>query len=296
MKIFITGGSGFIGRHLAPKLLARGHRLLLLTRKVSEQRRAKGVSLLKGNLTHIDDWRKQFKKFKPDAVVHLAWQGLAEHDYGPEISLRNLENAIELLFLAETAGVKKFLSAGSSWEYGKNEGKLKELDKMHIMEHVPYFLAVKRAIQFLGEQLALQGKMQFLWARLFFTYGPGQRPKALIPHLAASFKKGTKPDIKNKTGGNDFIYIEDVTDAMVKILEKCKKQSAVYNVGSGKLTSVARVANLVAKEFGHKPFVKEPTQTRGFYADISKIKREIGWQPRTSIEQGIKKTAKFYKK
>lgn len=291
MRIFITGGMGFVGRHVVPKLLRRGHRLLLLSRRPTARRSGKLV-FVKGDLAKQGAWRKKFVQFKPDAVVHVAWDGLAEHDYGSDMSLKNLKNTADLLFLSEASRVKKFLSLGSSWEYGKNEGRLKELDKLKVMEHVPYFLAAKRTMQFLGEQLALQGTMQFLWARLFFAYGPGQRPKALIPYLVNSFTGGITPEIKNKTGGNDFIYVDDAADAMVAILEKCKKPSAVYNIGSGKLTSVARVVNIVAREFGKPPLLKEPKKPKGFYADTSKIKRELGWMPKITIEKGIRKTIK----
>ena len=106
------------------------------------------------------------------------------------------------------------------------------------------------------------------------------------------------------------MYVEDVAEAIVKILEKCKEKSAVYNVGSGRLTSVVRVANLVTKEYystrlanshGHirkapmrnkMKLLKEPKKTEGFYADISKIKKEIGWMPKVSIEEGVRRTIK----
>ena len=80
MKIFITGGSGFIGSHLVPKLLTRKHKLLLLSRKRSG-RVGKSPSSIKGDLKNINGWKNKLKKFRPDAVIHLAWEGLENYDF-----------------------------------------------------------------------------------------------------------------------------------------------------------------------------------------------------------------------
>lgn len=239
-------------------------------------------------------WTKKVKSFRPDVVIHLAWEGLELYDFSASTSLKNLTYALNLLALAAECKCKKFLSLGSCWEYGGDRGKFEESSKLKPPSHVPAFVITKRMIQVFGEQIALENKMQFLWPRLFFAYGPGQKTRALIPSLIRSFKSGIVPEIKNKVGGNDFIYIEDAAEAIVKILEKCRKPSAIYNIGSGRLMSVACVANLVARNFNRPPLLKEPKKPKGFYADISRIRHEIGWRPKTSIEEGIKKTINYY--
>ena len=295
MKIFITGGTGFIGSHVIPKLVARDHRVLLLQRR-SSSRRAQGsrsITLLRGDLKNIGVWEKAVRKFKPDAIVHLAWEGLESYDFSAITSARNLAHSLNLVLLAAEIRCKKFLSVGSCWEYGETVGRTKESSFSRKANHVPHFVAVKRALQSLGEQIAHENSMQFLWARLFFTYGPGQKSRALIPSMANSFRKGIVPEIKNKRGVNDFVYVDDAADALVAMLEKSRKLRATYNVGSGRLTSVARIANCVARQFGHTPILKEPKRPKGFWADISKIRREIGWRPKTSIEKGVQKTIEY---
>ena len=298
MKVFITGGSGFIGSHVVTKLFARKHKLLLLSRRPPRnyRRKFRGVAFIKGDLENIRVWAKKIKRFKPSAVIHFAWEGLESYDFSAKTSSRNLINSLSLISLAASLKCKKFLSIGSSWEYGKTWGKLKESDSLGSSGHVPNFTIAKKTIQLLGEQIAHESGMQFFWPRLFFAYGPGQKSRALIPSLVRSFQSGVAPDIKNKTGGNDFVYVEDVADAIVKILERCKKPSAIYNIGSGRLTSVARVASLVAKNFNHPPLLKEPKKPRGFYANISKIKRGFDWSPKTTIAEGVRKTIEYYRK
>ena len=291
MRIFITGGTGFIGSRLVPKLLARGHKLLFLTRKVPKKSLGRASSVV-GDLSNQNAWREDLKKFKPDAVIHLAWEGLENYDFEARVSLANMKNSLDLVSLAAELRCKKFLSLGSCWEYGGGEGPKKESDTLNPPSHIPSFVFAKRAIQTMGEQIAMESKMQFLWARLFFVYGPRQKPRTLIAHLVKNIKVGTAPEIKNKSGANDFVFIDDVADALLNILENSKEQSAIYNVGSGRLTGVGEVVKEVYKDFNilAPKWCFKKTTPRGFYANILKIKKEIGWRPRTSMAEGIKKT------
>ncbi len=297
MRIFITGGSGFIGSHLMPKLLARKHKLLLLSRS-SPKKNKKSISFIKGDLKDINGWKNKLKKFKPEAVVHLAWEGLENYDFSASVSLRNMMNSLNLISVAAELGSRKFLSTGSCWEYGEGNGILKETAPLLPATHVPDFVIAKRTVQAMGEQIALQNKMQFLWPRLFFAYGPGQKPRTLIAHLVRGLKNGAVPEVKNKSGANDFVYVDDVAEALVKILEKGKGPSAIYNIGSGRLTPVAETVKGVYKALNVPPpaWCLKKVRPKGFHANISKIKKELGWEPKTSISEGVRKTVNFYLK
>ncbi len=281
MRVFVTGGTGFIGSHLVPKLVARGH----------------VVRLLKTRLEKTDAVKRELHTFHPDAVIHLAWEGLESYDFPATTSVKNLTNSLSLISLAAEAGCKKFLSTGSCWEYGGGEGALKESALLLPATHVPDFVAAKRATQALGEQIALQCGMRFLWARLSFVYGPGQKERTLIAHTVKSIQGGTVPEVKNKEGANDFVYVGDVADALIALLEKSRQQSAIYNVGSGRLTPVARVV----RETYHTLGIPAPQwsmrdrRPRGFYANITRIKKETGWKPKTPLATGVKKTVSYFK-
>ena len=296
MKIFITGGTGFIGSHLVPKLIPRGHRLLLLSRRTPRKRYGNSVRFIKGNLHSPKIWEGAVRKFKPDAIIHLAWEGIEARDFGPDMSLANLIASLRLIAFAAEIGCKKFLSTGSCWEYGVVGGRVKESDILQVPNHVPAFITAKRAVRDMGEQFSIESGMRFLWARLFFVYGPGQRSESLIPHLAHSIKDGVEPDIQNKSGGNDFIYVGDVAEALLEILEKSKKQRVVYNIGSGHLIGVGKVVREVHKNFHFTVprWCFSRVRPKGFYASIAKIKREIRWSPKTSLPEGIRKTLIYY--
>lgn len=289
MRIFVTGGTGFIGKHLVRKLQERGHSLLLLSQKPLED-----IDFIEGDLADIDKWKAEVEKFKPDACIYLAWEGLP--DYSAVISIRNLEYGIKLFrFLAEI-GCKTILSTGTCWEYGQQSGKLSE---DMALKPLNAFTAAKNSLHWLGKEIAKENNMQFIWTRLFYVYGPGQRETSLIPYLINCAKTGKTPEIKNPSNKNDFIYITDVVRAIVLLLKHCKK-GGIYNIGSGKLTAVKDIVEIIAKKFDiyeeWKNIIplKINTLATNFYADISKIKGEIDWELKVGIEQGIQKTIDNY--
>lgn len=285
MKIFITGGTGFIGRHLVKKLQENENSLLLLS-----QQPLKDINSVEGDLAGMEKWKNKVEEFKPDAAVHLAWEALP--DYSSKTSIKNLKYGLDLLnFLAEI-GCKVILTTGSCWEYGQQSGKLSE---DMALKPLNAFTAAKNSLHWLGAEIARENDIQFIWTRLFYVYGPGQRETSLIPYLIKCAKGGKTPEIKNYSAKNDFIYVEDVAAAISMLLEKDKK-SGVYNIGSGHLTGVQKITEIIFENFGLDYQHKKDKASRpvdnlsDFYADISKIKKEIGWKPKFGIKEGIKKT------
>jgi len=260
MRIFITGGTGFIGKHLVKKL---------------REDESNELFLLSKDLADIENWKKEVEDFKPEACIHLAWEGLP--DYGCKMSIKNLKYGLDLFNFLADIKCKSILSAGSCWEI--------------LPQPFNAFSAAKNSLHWIGREIARENNMQFVWTRLFYVYGPGQRKESLIPYLIDSAKQGKSPEIKNLDAKNDFIYVENVAEAIAMIIKKCKK-SAVYDVGSGKLTSVQEIAKIIFPDFEAQQ--SEINLASNSCANISKIKKEIGWEPKTIIKDGIKKTISYY--
>ncbi|MEK9180193.1 MAG: NAD(P)-dependent oxidoreductase [Patescibacteria group bacterium] len=289
MKVFITGGTGFVGRPTVARLLERGHVVFLLVRNFDRATKIFGKSkrliFVKGGLSHTSPWKHTIKKLKPDACIHLAWEDIP--DYGVDTSVKNMEQSIVLFRILGEAKCKRIIATGTCWEYGAATGKLRE--DMGLSPMLPY-TAAKTAVHWLGKEIAERAGMEFYWTRLFFVYGPGRKSPSLISHLIASKKIDNHPKLEKPLDGRDFIYVEDVANVLVKLVEsRGKNPYAVYNIGTGKLTSNARIANLV---YGKK-ILREPRKPKGFWADISKIKKELEWRPTIFPKEGVKMTLEY---
>lgn len=293
MRIFITGGTGFIGKHLTKKLAQKGHDLFLLSRNPDEfsDIDSENIRLLKGDLSNIKEWKEKVKEFNLEVAVHLAWEGVP--NYGLEVSVKNLKYGLDLFLMLAEIGCKKIISTGSCWEYGKQKGSLNE--ESTINPHNA-FTSAKNSLLWMGKNLAEEKKIQFVWTRLFYVYGPEQRKNSLIPYIIDCIKQGKKPEIKTPGAKNDFVYVEDVVDAIVAILKNSNDNltNPVYNIGSGSLTSVREIINMVYTNLNINPEINTSESNNdvlydGFWADLSKIKKEIGWGPKVDIKEGILK-------
>lgn len=299
MRIFVTGGTGFIGTHVVRKLMEEEHDLLLLiqeSEKPSFTDYHKKITAFVGDLSNIDAWKDVVKKFQPDVTIHMAWGDIPNYDY--KTSMRNLIYGLNLIVMLAEIGCKRVLCTGSCWEYGQKSGKL---DEDSVVKPSSAFTAAKHALHLMGREIARENHMEFIWTRLFYVYGPGQKSHSLIPHIITSIRLGNHPNIKTPHSRNDFVYVEDVAEAISLLIVK-KVKGEVYNIGSGYSTEILHIINAVYRLYGFnerhlsesgKPADSPPVD---FWADISRIKADVGWKPKFSIEKGIETTIEYFRK
>ena len=279
MRIFLTGGNGFIGKHLLP-LLDR-HEVLCLSHSALA---TDTLRTIRGDLNTPASYADELERFKPECCVHLAWSGLP--DYSLASCRMNLLAGISLFEMLGRIGCGKVFSAGTCWEYGTLQGSV--MEEMHGQE-VNLFAAFKSALQTLGQSICAVSGSRFGWGRLFFVYGPGQRPASLIPSCYRSFKQGLAPKISNPLAINDFVHVTDVAAAICRLVE-ADDAAGIFNIGSGRPIAVWEVVNLVAAQMGLPPaYVDMPATASGFWSDRAKA-RALGWQPELSLPDGIAKT------
>lgn len=292
MRIFITGATGFIGRHLVNKLKCdKRNKLLLLSRSPQ-----KSSEYIQGDLSDIGRWGKSVKIFKPDVTIHLAWYGIPNFD--AVTSVKNLKYGLNLFEFLAKIDCKTIISSGSCWEYGYKKGKITEESRV---KPINAFSAAKNSLYLLGKEIAKEYSAKFIWIRFFYVYGSGKKETSIIPYTISCIKKGLIPDIKDPSAKQDFIYIDDAIDAIMTILKK-EKESNLYNIGSGRLTRIKDIVEIISNYYRFKipdeyRFCKQiDILPKNFYADNSKIYNNLGWIPKISIKEGIKKMIKDYDK
>jgi len=294
MKALVTGGAGFIGSHLAERLLAEGHQVAVLDnlatgrlKNLSHLRDREGLSVHRADVEDLDSIRPLFEGV--DWVFHLA----AQADVVPSIvsplayHRANVEGTVSVLEASRGAKVRRFIYAASSSCYGLPK-ILPTPETAEIQPQYPYALT-----KYIGEQYVLHwGRvygLPVLSLRLFNVYGPRSRTSGAYGAVFGVFlaqKLHGEPFtvVGDGTQSRDFTFVSDVVEAMVMAARSDLRQEAL-NVGSGQTSSVNRLVELLGGQVVHVP--KRPGEPDRTHADISRIQKLLGWQPRVSFEDGV---------
>lgn len=293
MRILVTGATGFVGRAAARLLLGRGHEVLALARDAEAARTAlPGAALLQGDLARPEPLLDGLKAFAPEALLHLAWQGLP--DYSEAVSQRNVELGLAAFDLAARAGAKHVVASGSCWEYAARHGMLAEDAPL---KHDQPFPAAKNRLHAEGRAQAGAQGVDLTWLRVFFVYGPGQRPASLVPSLAAQALAGVAPGLRCPANRNDFIHVDDVALACALALEKRPRAGeggGAYNVGCGSSAGVADVARMVYAALGREELLGDldaqaaaSAPAEDFWADTARAAADLGFAAQVGLRQGV---------
>ena len=282
MRVLVTGGRGFLGRRLMP-LLAE-HEVMSLVRGVAVDDEQPGIRTVVGDIPRDGGWQEAIEDFAPEWCIHLAWDGLP--DYSLARCRANLDANVALLQTLVRANVGRMVVAGSCWEYGRAADAVREEDSPI---DCGVFAATKNAVRNMLEGVSREAGFDYRWARIFFAYGPGQRSASLIPYLHASFARGTVPALREPNAVQDFVHVDDVARGLV-MLAQCQAPSGIFNLGSGRPTSVGEIANRVARHYGQSPPFVCVDPGPGLWADISRTNSATGWRPEIGIADGIEMT------
>ena len=298
-RSIITGGAGFIGSNLTDHLVRIGHKVIVLDNFVSGKKsnlshhRKQDVKIIKIDISKSKNLDKYFKG------VHYVFHFAALAQIIPSIKnpkkyfKNNVIGTLKVVEAAKRAKIKKLVYAASSSCYGIPK-KLPTSEKDKIDLNNPYAVT-----KFIGEEIIMRYasmfKMPNISFRFFNVYGPRLNISGQYSAVIGNFLSQTKNNKALTIVGDgkqtrDFIHVDDIANACIKVI-KSKCINKIYNLGSGKKTSI----NTLAKIFnGKKKFIpNRPGEAKNSLADISKFKKDVNWYPKISLEEGIKKLIKY---
>ncbi len=303
-NILVTGGAGFIGSHLVDALLQQGHKIVVVdnlsTGKVDNMNRA--ALFYQQSVQDSEMMERVFQLHKFDYVFHLAAQASVSVSV-KEPSKDAQTNIIGTLVLLEKSvkyGVKKFIfssTGGAIYGDGVITPTPEDVEPRPIS---PYGIA-KRSVEMYLEFFKKEYNLDYVSLRYANVYGPRQDPNGEAGVVAIFTARMLKNEAVTIFGDGeyvrDYVYVKDVVQANLLALKE--GISGVYNVGTGVGTTVNQLFKILSRLTGYQ---KEPVygshrkgDLRKSILDSSKAKKELGWNPQTSLEEGLALTVEYFK-
>ena len=300
MKILITGGTGFIGSHLVNVLAEKGHQVVVVDCNKKQNKR--NIQFYKIDITSpkVD---LIFKKERPDIVYHLAAYAFVEARPSQKsinkIIKNNILGSFNIIEASRKYGVKKIIFSSSTTVYETSKKSVLS-EKTPINPFTFYGMSKLTVEHFLKTYYKIY-KLPYIIFRYTNIYGPGQKltTGTAIVNFINNLLDNKQPII-NGTGeqSKDFVYIDDVVK--VNLIALKTKKVGIYNIGTGKAISLNKLFSKIRKildkniqpKYNH--FIQISSQRCEL--DIRKVKKELNWQPGTSIDTGLRKTINHFKK
>jgi len=307
MRILLTGGAGFIGSHLAQRLLRDGHGVTIvdnLSTGVRDNVPAKAA------FVELDLARTDFTTALPsakfDAVCHFAAQ--SSGPASADIPLADLQtNAASTLLLSRWCirhDVRRFVYASSMAVYG-NVDRLPAAESTTPCRPQSYYGVSKLSSEYLLDVAALEG-LNATSLRFFSVYGPGQNLANLKQGIASIYLayllEGREVPVTGSLDRfRDLVYIDDVVDACVDVITRASTPSRAYNIGTGTPTTVRELLAQLIQILGLPPdhpireLAGSPSDQFGLYASVERAETELGWRPSVSLDEGLSKMIEWAK-
>ena len=328
MKVLVTGGMGYIGSHTVVELIINNYKPVIVddlsNSSIDVLDSIKEITGIKPmfyneNVLNKDKTNEIFKKERFDAIIHFAgFKAVGESVEKPLMYYENnVMSTIILAELMEKYNVKHFVFSSSATVYGDQESPLKETDELKETTN-PYGESKKMSERILMDFAKNNKDKSIVLLRYFNPIGAhesgliGEKPKGtpnnLMPYITqvASGKReklfvyGNDYDTIDGTGVRDYIHVVDLAKGHLAALLKAKEGLHVYNLGSGRGTSVLELVNTFVKEnnidIPYEIVNRRPGDLATVYADPSKAKKELDWKTKLDVSDMVKSSWSFEKK
>ena len=291
--MLVTGANGFIGSHLCRRLSQEGAEVHAVCRS---QHPVDGgdQQWWQADLASLAEVKNIIGKVRPDIIFHLAShvKGAPDLEHVLPTFQSNLQSTVNLLAVAAASNCHRIVLTGSLAE--------PEVENGERFPSAPY-AAAKWASSGYARMFHALYKSPVVIARVFMVYGPAQKDLTkLIPYVTLSLLQGGHPKVSSGERLVDWIYVSDVVDGFLAVAQAPDVDGATLELGSGSLISIRGIVEQLAKvlaaegkvEFGAIPDrPMEPTRI----AKTAETLARIGWQPRVSLQEGLKRTVEWYR-
>jgi nucleoside-diphosphate-sugar epimerase len=308
MKILATGAAGFVGVNMVRRLIKENHEVHAFIHSGSSWR-LQGIDKKDINLYHVDirnrdDVEHYVKSIKPQAICHMATFGAYPDTQKDSDQIYDVNLIGTINMIRAWDGYEVFINTSSSSVYGKQEQPMRENMERH--PEGAYAIS-KLAAEYECQARTTMFKSPIINTRLFSVYGPYEEPNRLIISTIQKCLAGEKMKFTQGKQKRDFIHMQDVEDAYLKLLRKPELAGEVLNIGTGKQWSVRQAVQKIMKaakyqdqwpagdypDFGSIETRKD--ETFNWVANTNKTWKKLGWKAEIGFDEGIQKTVDWVK-
>lgn len=298
-NFLVTGGAGFIGSHTVDALIKEGAKVAIIDNLVTGRKENLNPKAKFYNLNIADPQvEKVFQEEKPEFIYHFAFNVLVPKSVeNPLLDMDSIAGAINILQNAKKYGAKKIILSSSGFLYG-NTKNLPAKETEPVIPVSPYIVS-KQAVESYLEFYRIAFNLPYVILRYSAVYGPRQITGAMADYIRklASGKQAEMYGDGEKT--RDYVYIEDVIRANLLALEVSPDfPTPIFNIGTGMETTLndlyKKIAQILNKEAKPIYLPDRPGEQYRYSLDCAKARKELGWQPKYNLEEGLKKRVAYY--
>ncbi len=298
-SLLILGGTGFIGGHIREAALAAGYRVVVQGLRIPEDEAPAFCEQLTVDLTDRPAVHALIKGRSFNYVINCS--GYIDHTPffagGRRMLTQHFESVLNVIEALNRSSLRAFIQFGSCDEYGSQMAPQREDRREEPI--APYSVGKVAATHFL-QQLKRTEDFPATILRIFLAYGPGQDEKRFLPQIIRGCLEGRRFPVSAGEQQRDFCYVVDIADAALAALDCEAARGQVINIASGEGVSIRSVIETVREQVGRgePEFGKvayRPGENMRLFADTAKAREILGWQARTSLAEGIRRTIEYYR-
>ena len=303
-RVLVTGATGFIGSHLARRLVAEGAEVSVFMRATSDRCLLADVldrvQVHEVDICDEDAVRMTMAHICPEVVFHLAAIGMSEPFVSPPVAVRvNVQGTLHLLEAARQCGVTRFVHSGTAYEYG--DAANEDASNKEVLDPVNTYAASKAAARAFVRLYTRVYGLPTVNMRLFAVYGPGQPPKTLVALAVCAALEDRDFPMTPGEQMRDFVFVGDVVKGYLRAAVTAGVEGVSIDLGTGRAWTIREVVMKLFQIAGSraKPLVGalpyRPSETMKQVADPHVARELLGWQATTSLEDGLRQTVDWYR-
>jgi nucleoside-diphosphate-sugar epimerase len=291
----VTGATGFIGRQTLSRLADRGYEVHAVGRSAPSSE--PNAFWHTADLLEPGAAKRLLHAVRPSHLLHLAWFATPGEFWSSPENDRWVEASTILFREFAAVGGKRLVVAGTCAEYDWSSGIC--VEGTTPLEPATQYGRSKHLLHERTEQLARDVAITTAWGRIFFVYGPHEHPNRLVASVIGSLLRGTEARCSHGSQVRDFLHVSDVGDAFVALLDS--DAVGPVNIASGSSTRVRDLVELVAAAIGRPDLLRfgavpaPPGDPAVLVADVHRLRDELTWAPRFSLEEGVMQTVDWWR-